>query len=67
MVENMKPKLGLRERIAQAKSTDEILILTGESQLYIHASEHTRRRWRNTARTRLRQLGSKEQPAPATA
>jgi hypothetical protein len=70
MVDKMKPKtLGLRQQIAKAETKDEILMLLGRAQSpeFDQASAHTRTRWRNTARNRLRQLGVKEVSAPATA
>lgn len=54
-----KKHLGLRERIAQAKSEDEIQMLLGQSRVYDHASAHTRRGWANTAARRIETINNR--------
>jgi len=57
MVDKLKPKtLGLRQRIAQAKTETDIDALNREAGSYKDVSPHTRRRWANTADRRLAQL-----------
>lgn len=51
------PRLGLRQRIAQAKSVEEINNLLEISTGYRDASDVTRRSWKTTARRRLKELG----------
>lgn len=51
------PRLGLRQRIAQAKSVEEINNLLEISTGYKDASAVTRRSWKTTARRRLKELG----------
>lgn len=50
-------RFGLRERIAQAKSVEEINNLLEISLSYRDASSVTRRSWQTTARRRLKELG----------
>ena len=52
----MKKQIGLRETIAQAKTPAEINDLLVVGTQFDMASEHTKRRWQNTAKSRLAQL-----------
>lgn len=60
MVDKMKPKaLGLRQAIAKAETKESVNDLLVIGTQYENASEHTKRRWANTARKRLRRLLSR--------
>ena len=52
----MKTKIGLREAIAKAKTPAEVNDLIVIGTQFDMASEHTKRRWQNTAKSRLAQL-----------
>lgn len=55
----MKNKvIGLRQRMAQATSKDELQTLAAEARTYQYASHHTLRRWFNTIRKRSKQLAA---------
>lgn len=47
---------GLRQEIAKAATKENVNDLLVIGTQYQDASEHTKRRWANTARKRLRQL-----------
>lgn len=49
----------LRERIAKARSPEEISKLLDEGSTYAAASERTKAAWRNTAARRRKELGTK--------
>jgi hypothetical protein len=50
--------LGLRERIAQAKTEPEIHALMARGDQLTEASDRTRRAWAHTAVRRLKELGA---------
>jgi hypothetical protein len=54
---------GLRERIASAKSPEDVTKLLDEGATYTQASDRTRNAWRNTATRRLGELTTKRQSA----
>lgn len=59
MVDKLKQTMGLRQYIAQAKTEQEVndaLIIASQ---YDNASQHTKRRWWNTAQRRLKAIHGK--------
>lgn len=58
---NKTKPLGLRQRIAQAETAEEVNGLLGEAFNLKpdYASAHTKQRWVNTAKRRKKQLGAK--------
>lgn len=53
---------GLRERIAIAKSPEDVSKLLDEGSTYVSASEKTRRAWKHTADKRLKELAKLAEP-----
>lgn len=53
-------KIGLRQRIAQAKSVDELNALIQEAAVYDFSSQRTRRAWRSTYAKVLSSINNKE-------
>lgn len=56
MLENMKANKGLRQRMAQAETIEELEKLAGAAINYQQASRHTRQRWANTIARREKEL-----------
>jgi hypothetical protein len=55
-----RPKpLGLRERIREATTTQEVEMLRAEGLQYTDASQKTRRAWQTTAKRKLAELALK--------
>lgn len=58
----MNTKIGLRERIANAETENELIHLLTSGNDFKYASERTRLSWKHTAQRRMRQLQKTQPP-----